>query len=169
MPTTKNWISANIRDGQNIDDTTYQSIADFCVMWALFEGTELHGIEVAVDELENVATRIASNIQNIQEPQNYWKNRYIKNGETNNRFDHLRFNHAPHRNLVAEVLNETNTNQVNVVHAMLLITYRLRNNLFHGVKDITTITHQSANLNAGADFLKNVLIASGRYVFINNA
>jgi hypothetical protein len=169
MPTTKDWISENIRDGNNIDDATYQSIADFCVMWALFEGTELHGIEVAVDELENVANRIAASLQNIQGILDYWKNRYIEEGQINNRFWQLHLNHVPHRNLVIKVLTEADTNQVNIVHALLLITYRLRNNLFHGVKDITRIRYQTENLNNASEFLKNALLASGRYVFINHA
>ncbi|EKE25236.1 MAG: hypothetical protein ACD_5C00242G0003 [uncultured bacterium] len=169
MPTTKGWIAENIRDGQNIDDATYQSIADFCVIWALFEGTELHGIEVAVDELKNVAIRVSPNLQNVQGILDYWKNRYVEEGQTNNRFEHLHLNHAPHRNLVSKVLTEADTNQVNVVHALLLITYRLRNNLFHGVKDITRIRDQIINLNNASEFLKNILLASGRYVFINHA
>lgn len=167
--TTKDWISENIREGHSIDEATYQSIADFCVMWALFEGTELHGIEVAVDELTNVANRIATSIQNIQEQLDYWKNRYVEDGHTNNRFMHLNLNHAPHRDLVTQVLTEAEDNQENIVLALLLITYRLRNNLFHGVKDITRIRHQTENLNNASEFLKNVLLASGRYVYINQA
>lgn len=169
MPSTKDWISENIRDGANIDKDTYQSIADFCVMWALFEGTELHGIDVAVDELGNVAHRVEGEIQNIDIALEFWKNRYIRAGELNHKFEQLNFTHQPHVQLVSQALKGMETEQANIVHSLLLIVYRLRNNLFHGVKDITRIRHQTTNLDTASDFLKNVLIASGRYIFVNHA
>lgn len=77
--------------------------------------------------------------------------------------------HQPHKQLVSLVLSGTEANQVKIVHALLLIVYRLRNNLFHGIKDITRIRHQVTNLNTASGFLKNVLLASGRYIFLNYA
>lgn len=74
---------------------------------------------------------ISMNIQGIL---NCWKSKYIEDCQTNERFENLRLNHAPHRTLVTRVLTEDDTNQVNVLHALLLITYRLRNNLFDGLK-----------------------------------
>jgi hypothetical protein len=162
MPSTKNWIATNIRDGENISEESYQSIADFCVMWALFEGTELHGINVVVDELKNVAYRIANKIQNIECALEFWRQRYICEGQTNQKFEHLNLTHQPHRDLVSRVLLGIEIEQETVTLALLLIIYRLRNNLFHGIKDITTIRHQASNLDMASDFLKNSLLASGR-------
>jgi len=168
MPSTKDWIAQNIRDGENISEETYQSIADFCVMWALFEGTELHDINVAVDELEYVSQRVAGTFQAMEGALEFWAQRYITDGKTNNKFEHLNFNHQPHRELVSQVLLGVETEREKIIHALLLIVYRLRNNLFHGVKDITKIRHQTSNLNIASEFLKNVLLASGRYIFLNH-
>jgi len=167
MISTKDWISRNIRDGDKINSETYHSIADFCVMWALFEGTELHGIAIAVDELGNVSKRVADNIDDIDIFLEFWVNRYISEGTTNHKFEQLNINHQPHKDLVSQVLLGTEKNREKVTHALLLIVYRLRNNLFHGVKDITKINGQASNLTKASLLLKNVLLASGRYIFLN--
>lgn len=169
MSSTKDWIAANIRDGEKISKESYQCIADFCVMWALFEGTELHGIEVAVDELQKVAQRTKANIQDkgIEVALCFWKQRYVCDGEINEKFDNLNLIHQPHKVLVSQVLLETEIDREKIIHALLIITYRIRNNLFHGNKDITQIRHQNANLDTASNFLKNILLASGRYIYLN--
>ena len=167
MISTKEWISRNIRDGDKINSETYQSIADFCVMWALFEGTELHGFDVAVDELKNVSNRVAYSIQDIDILLAFWVNRYTSESTTNEKFEQLNLSHQPHKDLVSQVLLGTEKNREKVTHALLLIVYRLRNNLFHGVKDITQISGQISNLTTASALLKNVLLASGRYIFLN--
>ncbi len=170
MSSTKNWISENIRGGERISDETNQAIADFCVMWALFEGTELHDIDGAtVDELQNVALRVAGSDPDIEAPLNFWKRRYIKEGKTNRKYEQLHFTHEPHKKLVSRVLLGEDINSATTILALLLIVYRLRNNLFHGMKDITRISDQTTNLDTGAKLLQIVLKVSGRYIFVNHA
>ena len=107
MTDIKNWISTNIRGGDKIDEHTYQSIADFCVMWALFEGTELHDIDVAVDELKTIAHRVEGNIQDFEVPLEFWKNRYVQDNEINSKFEYLNFSHQPHKRILGSGLSVT--------------------------------------------------------------
>ena len=114
-------------------------VADFTLIWALFEGTEAHGedvVVVVVDELQSIAERVSHEFsdQRLDEFLAFWSNRYIEDGSTNQRFNQLNLTHEPHRTLVDDVLLENENNCVNRIHAILLITYRLRNNIFTALK-----------------------------------
>lgn len=166
MSDTKNWINHNIHDGHKVNDS-YQSIADFCLMWALFEGTELHRVENTVDELEEVANRLYYQIRGIEPALDFWSDRFTESGEFNQKFRKLRFSHAPHEALVKSVLLKENTNRSDILHALLLIVYRIRNNLFHGEKDITRIFNQKSNFINSSYLLQRVIESSNRLAFIN--
>lgn len=165
----QNWLSDKLENTQLDDGDTYTAIADFCVMWAVFEGTELADADSAADELAYVACRLVKNNIDFSESLGFWSNRYIDEDKTNTSFDKLGFTHKPHIKLVSDVLLGNQTDELKVVHAILLIVYRLRNNLFHGNKDITRIHNQVTNLNMASKTLINVATVSGRYVFLNNA
>lgn len=169
MTEVQTWLSTNIDNTRLDDEHTYPAISDFCVMWAVFECTQLADANVAVDELAYIACRLERNGVDFQEPTNYWKNRYINNGTTNDRFEKLGFTYDPHKSLVASVLRGDETDAVKINHAILLIVYRLRNNLFHGNKDITRIHNQVENLNMASKALTNAVSASGRHVYLGSA
>ena len=61
----------------------------------------------------------------------YFQKRYLFNGETNDRFDKLRIS-SVYRAHVESVLKEEETENASIISALLIIIYRLRNNLFHG-------------------------------------
>ncbi|EHH1077622.1 hypothetical protein J7I01_003283 [Vibrio parahaemolyticus] len=165
----QNWLSGKLENTRLDDGVTYTAIADFCVMWAVFEGTELADADSAVDELAYVACRLVKDHIDFSEELAFWSNRYIEEGATNKPFDKLGFTHKPHIKLVSDVLLGNQTDALKVAHAILLIVYRLRNNLFHGNKDITQIHNQVTNLDMASKALINVATISGRYVFLNNA
>lgn len=72
---------------------------------------------------------------------------------------------APHIALVENVLLNNDNSTINRIHAILLITYRLRNNLFHGAKDIRYLDGQRENLRFASHLLKTVLEVSGRHIY----
>ena len=165
----QNWLSYKLENTRLDDGDTYTAIADFCVMWAVFEGTELADADSAVDELFNVARRLVKDNIDFSDELAFWSDRYIEEGKTNKSFDKLGFTHEPHIKLVSDVLLRNQTDVLKVAHAILLIVYRLRNNLFHGNKDITQIHNQVTNLNMASKALINIASVSGRYVFLDNA
>ena len=159
------WITKHVRGGQHLPEETLALVADFTLIWALFEGTEAHGEDViVVDELQSIAERVSHDfsVQRLDEFVAFWSDRYIADGSTNHRFDRLNLTHGPHRALVENVLLKDDTSLANRVQAVLLITYRLRNNLFHGVKDIQHLDGQRDNLRYASDLLKTVLEARDR-------
>ncbi len=169
MTEVQTWLSTNINNTRLTDLHTYPAISDFCVMWAVFECTQLADASVAVDELENIAHRLTRNSVCFDEQLAFWTNRYIEKGATNERFEKLGFSYEPHKNLVTSVLLCEQTDISKVNHAILLIVYRLRNNLFHGNKDITRIHHQVENLNMASKALISAISTSGRHVFLGSA
>lgn len=164
------WITTHVRGGQHLAEETLALVADFTLIWALFEGTEAHGEDViVVDELQAIAERVSHDfsVQRLDEFVTFWSDRYITDGSTNDRFDRLNLTHGPHKTLVKNVLLKNDNSPANRIHAVLLITYRLRNNLFHGAKDIQHLDGQRDNLRYASDLLKTVLEASGRYIYHN--
>lgn len=171
MTDIQQWLRSNIVTMTTFSDDTYTSISDFSIMWAIFESTQLKDLEKAkavVDELEDIAKRVSHNIVSLHYAHSYWARRYIdENGQTRDKFEKLGFKHKPHSDLVLRVLNGQAANCEEYINALLLIVYRLRNNLFHGEKDMTKINGQVENLTYAALVLKDVIQASGRHVFLN--
>jgi hypothetical protein len=165
----QSWLVNKFENTQLDDGQTYIAIADFCAMWAVFEGTELVDAVTAVDELAKIACRLVKGNIDFSEALSFWSNRYVEDGKTNESFNKLRLTHELHVKLVVDVLLKNQNNPIHIVHAILLIVYRLRNNLFHGNKDITQIHNQVTNLNMASKTLMNIANVSGRYVFLNNA
>lgn len=87
----------------------------------------------------------------------YFRNRYYQGGEFTYHFDQLLFRPRDRRPLVEAVLSDKDNDPVNVVAALLLIIYRLRNNLFHGAKWAYGIRGQQTNFAHGAEVLMRVL------------
>jgi len=162
------WLADNIQTAYQFGTETYLSIADFCVMWAIFECTELNDTDNSLDELTNVASRVSQHMNSLDEPLAFWRSRYVENGQINGRFTKLRFSHQPHIELVHRVLLNRTFNTQERIHALLLIVYRLRNNLFHGAKDITTIDGQRNNLDMASKVMRDVITSSGRHIFLNS-
>lgn len=167
---SSDWIAENIRGGKELSDDTLYLVADFTLMWALFEGTEAHGESlVVIDELAQIAARVADEFPQelLTKYIDYWTHRYIEGGKSNHKFEKLRFTHDPHKIIVKDVLigNERNTQEK--IYALLLIIYRLRNNLFHGEKDIHRLDGQRENFKQACCIIKTVLELSGRYVYHN--
>jgi hypothetical protein len=86
--------------------------------------------------------------------------------ELNERFDQLHFREMDRRDLVAAVLQRSDDSIQSKVLALVLITYRLRNNLFHGLKVITLLNHQKDNLAHATNVLQVLMPYSGRYIYL---
>jgi hypothetical protein len=75
----------------------------------------------------------------------YFRNRYVTNGLTNSKFMGLKFRRNDSEELVKNVLEGNDNELPNVVLALLVIVFRLRNNMFHGIKALPTIGGQVGN------------------------
>ncbi len=71
--------------------------------------------------------------------------RYFQNGDPTEHFRGLNLRRNDNIELVRAVLSGTNTNPADSVAALLIVVFRLRNNLFHGVKWAYGIRGQLSN------------------------
>lgn len=167
---TIDWISRNIRGGNEVEKSTLLSVSNFTLMWALFEGTEAHGESLIVfDELKHIAKRVTDSFpqSDLDTAIDYWSTRYISSNNTNEKFRKLRVKGQENINLVKNTLLGHEVSKTNQIHAILIIIYRLRNNMFHGMKDLKELEKQQNNFDHASTFLKCILESSGRYIYHN--
>jgi hypothetical protein len=94
--------------------------------------------------------------EEFQEAFDYFKNRYFPDGQQSPHFEHLHFRRKDRADLVEAVLKGEDNISAHVIGAALLIIFRLRNNLFHGIKWKYGIRGQLGNFSRA----NNVLMAS---------
>jgi len=88
---------------------------------------------------------------------NYFRNRYVGDAEALERFDHLNFRPNDRKAFVSQILHDPNSSVADIVLAITIIVYRLRNNMFHGEKDMRFIDGQVGNFEQANAFLKALL------------
>jgi hypothetical protein len=86
-------------------------------------------------------------IEQFQEHIDHFQSRYYQNNQFTFHFPHLRLRQNDNPNLARSVLRKQNTNIGDMIAALLIIVYRLRNNLFHGNKWAYEIRDQRDNFN----------------------
>lgn len=141
----------------NLDRGNITNILDFALLWNLFELKffEKKFYPKKIDLfIRNCENNIDENIINITYL--YFKNRYFENWNFKDKFKEL-FND---RELKYEhfVFNSFGSNEIeNKIKTIILIIYRLRNNLFHWEKEIKFIEEQEENFKISNDFLMSLL------------
>lgn len=135
------------------DLTNIESVKNFAILWNLFE-------RYFCDKNANLK-KIQDNINKLSEsnysfPQiiyddyyTYCRKRYLIEDKTNELFESLLFRENAAENkykeLLKSILENSESESKKKVFACFIIIYRLRNNLFHGSKNIATIDEQNDN------------------------
>ena len=87
----------------------------------------------------------------------YFRQRYVSDGQTNHKFESLHFRRNDRRELVEAVLLGHEATAIEIVKALLIIVFRLRNNLFHGIKWAYEMRDQQRNFENAIAVLTRVL------------
>lgn len=87
----------------------------------------------------------------------YFRNRYFNQGGFTEHFQGLMLRQNDSPELVSAVLRGDNSNDSDAVSALLIIVFRLRNNLFHGVKWAYGIRGQLGNFTNASTVLMAAL------------
>jgi hypothetical protein len=142
----RDWLAAQVPAAAGVTDQSWETVAGFALLWSLFE-ERLCGTEADKDELDNIASQYhaAALTEDMQAAYAYWHARYLTAVDAAARFDEL-FAWPQGRGDVHDILADANPTLQSQVFAQLMIVYRLRNNLFHGVKKIETFNDQRDNL-----------------------
>jgi len=89
------------------------------------------------------------------------RTRYVASGEPTQHFHGLAMRNNDNPALVLSVLKGENTNTTDSVAALLIVVFRLRNNLFHGVKWAYGIQGQRENFTHANAALMSALETQG--------
>lgn len=156
------WFSDNTSGGSRLTPEAQHSIADFTTMWNFFEGSLCRN-EASILAFERVADDYrpsAEQHQRVSDCMAFWRARYTDEVGMLPRFDRLEFRWRDRRELVDSVLLGQNDEQHDVLLATLIIVYRFRNNLFHGLKSLDILNDQVDNLRTATYCLSIVLSAT---------
>lgn len=142
------WLCAKAVGFNDLTDDERAAIMHFLLLWSLFESEALHANASASSILALVhkwASNGRLNIAPFAMNLAYFRNRYFNQGVFTEYFQGLNLRQNDSPDLVGAVLKGENTNDADTVSALLIIVFRLRNNLFHGIKWAYGIRNQLDN------------------------
>lgn len=136
----------------------------FAVLWSFFEA-RVFDTALKAAKVQCVAQQWVDDgrldIRPFREALSYFQWRYVASAVTNDLYAGLSLRKNDDPSLVKKVLLGQSRSEVDVVAAMLIIVYRLRNNLFHGLKwsdeirgQLDNFTHANNLMMAALDITK---------------
>ncbi|OIQ37984.1 MAG: hypothetical protein BM560_20170 [Roseobacter sp. MedPE-SWde] len=137
------------------------AIMHFSPVWSIFEFRAVNR-DAHQGSIEAFAQRCVPSNEQIREFQpafDHFKKRYINGRRTNAEFDSLVGGDTEIRKAIEEALLELESSNIVKLTGLLLITYCLRNNLFHGTKWHLGLEDQYENLAFGTLVLVETLSA----------
>ena len=157
------WLGEIRPEYQMLSKNEKKAIADFSLLWPLFEGhclgkkANFELIKKFVDsheqeELLGVANAVFD----------YFANRYVRNGEKTEHYKPLKLEKSGRRakEAVDRALFGNENDRKAKLLASLLIIFRYRNNLFHGEKWTYNFLEQEENFIKSIQLLKSCIEAS---------
>jgi hypothetical protein len=148
------WI--NNRFGTDYSEADLNEIKNFTLLWNIYENI-IFNTHFTVNQLENEINSRNLDFQQFQSCFNYYQNRYVENNMINQRFSYLNFRQNDREQLVRDVLLGAINTDNDRIFSIGIIVYRLRNNLFHGVKDYRNLNGQADNFIYANIFIQQFL------------
>lgn len=144
------WLEQHVLGFNELAELDRQAIFHFVLLWSLYESkahrtrASAHSILSQVHEWDAQGKLVA---QNFADELQYFRTRYFHEGVPTQYFSGLNLRNNDNPEMVRAVLSGVNNDPADSVAALLIIVYRLRNNLFHGVKWSYNIQGQLDNFN----------------------
>ena len=146
----KQWLENN-RYYLTIEEKKLKSIFYFSLVWNIFEKECCQKNASIGNHPKKLAEKINSIIDSnlLNEIFQYFKNRYIGNGDANDIFNRFDFGREPasetYKQFVKDKLLSPEPTNEEKLQSLLYIAFRLRNNLFHGIKNVEELYKQNKN------------------------
>jgi len=160
------WLEGHVHGFLELPEADRQAILHFALLWSLFESTALNTRASSASIVALVHEWWASGMLRIdpfEESLRYFQDRYFEDGEPTPHFDGLNLRRNDNPELVRSVLSRENTNVADNISALLIVVYRLRNNLFHGQKWAYGIQGQLRNFTEANNVLMESLPLTGQF------
>jgi hypothetical protein len=131
------WLCMKAPGFEALSQKERDAIMHFALLWSFFEAKVLHSHGSATSIVEvskgwEAEGRLKTEL--FSDCLMYFRRRYFQNNEFTNHFTGLNFRNKDKQPLVEAVLKGEKKNVADTAAALLIIVYRLRNNLFHGEK-----------------------------------
>ncbi len=139
------WICRYFGGEARLDYDQLRPVLCFSLIWNLFETVACcrqanpTSIRKAVDDAVESGHL---NQVTYSKYVDYFRERYLHDGNIDHVFAVLFMEHADSKTVVRGVLLREMPDLNNIVYALLLIALRIRNNLFHGNKELETLHTQ---------------------------
>lgn len=158
------YLKKNAPGFDKLSNQEQEAIAHFTLLWSFFEARALNGngsscAILALTHEWSAQGRLT--IGPFTDSLRYFQQRYFSQGIKTKHFDSLKLRSNDCSHLVQSVLKAENTNASDSVAVLLIIVYRLRNNLFHGAKWAYGIQGQLDNFTHANTTLMNALSIVG--------
>lgn len=162
------WLQKYFEKAGLANEPKLPNLKDFVFLWMIFEGN-LCGSEANIPKLKNIVSNLDNNnkleIDKLRSIFNYFRDRYLEDGRTNSKFDGLKFRtrggDIVAKELVKNTLEVDNPAEKDIADSLLIIVYRFRNNMFHGIKTLGKIVSQEENFHYLNKILIHFLTQSG--------
>ncbi len=125
-----------------------KAIADFFFLWSFFEYTVLDNAgnaKTIIHAVKSLSKRGTLTLNPFRDAIRYYSERYYDGTQFTYEFNGLNFRPSDHRSLVEKVIQGRPTDDADILSAILIIVFRLRNNLSHGVKAVYGFRGQLEN------------------------
>jgi hypothetical protein len=130
------WLEKNVLGFVSLSGQEREAIKDFSLLWSLYEGRILNASGSANAIIHAVNWLRGSgkfSLEPLSPAIEYFCKRYF-DGDLTYAFQELHLRSNDHRALVEKVVQGRSSDDAEILSAILIIVFRLRNNLFHGVK-----------------------------------
>lgn len=131
------WLCVRAPGFIHLAEAERSAIMHFSLLWSFFEANALNTNASANHILALVHEWASQNkleIEPFSQSLAHFQNRYFNGGDFTELFRGLNLRRNDNPELIKAVLRGENTDPADCVAVLLIIVYRLRNNLFHGNK-----------------------------------
>lgn len=144
----KEWLKTN-RYYDSIDESKLENIFYFTFVWNIFEKECCNKKAKIGSHPRNIASNLQTHLSEdvINHIYTYFRDRYVINETVNDIFNSFDFSsHGQvYKTFVEEKLLNTESSHQDKIQALLYIAFRLRNNLYHGEKEVKKLYEQNEN------------------------
>lgn len=158
------WLNQRAPGFDSLSEVERAAIFHFSLLWSFFEAKVLDTnasankiLAISREWAGDGRLRPESFASNLL----YFRERYFKDGEATDHFGGLLLRENDNEPLVVSVLKGENNDPGDIVCALLIIVFRLRNNLFHGTKWAYGIAGQFDNFSNANEVLMAALDIHG--------
>jgi hypothetical protein len=161
----KEWIAASLISAEGLKPETLDAVESFTLMWNIFEGLVCDN-SATISRLEKLSAEIVGRRRRQEEIEQlftYFKNCYCAAAGPTADFDGLHLRATDRKEFIEAVLRDEKSDYESRLLALMIILYKIRNNLFHGLKSLDRLNSQAFNLNMACKALATIIEAHGRH------